>query len=131
MRIGEILKEWTANGYTVFCQVVPMGQDYTICVWGGDTPHVGSVVMSVARPSLTGEGTGVTSSVINGMGHKDEYVARKFAEAAAMKYNCTVVCACGIHIDRITKEQLKDVADACDRLLRHLLENEKLQNFID
>lgn len=126
MRIGEILKEWTANGYTVFCQVVPMGQDYTICVWGGDTPHVGSVVMSVARPSLTGEGTGVTSSVINGMGHKDEYVARKFAEAAAMKYNCTVVCACGIHIDRITKEQLKDVADACDRLLRHLLENEKL-----
>ena len=126
MRIGEILKEWTANGYTVFCQVVPMGQDYTICVWGGDTPHVGSVVMSVARPGLTGEGTGVTSSVINGMGHKDEYVARKFAEAAAMKYNCTVVCACGIHIDRITKEQLKDVADACDRLLRHLLENEKL-----
>ena len=126
MRIGEILKEWTANGYTVFCQVVPMGQDYTICVWGGDTPHVGSVVMSVARPSLTGEGTGVTSSVINGMGHKDEYVARKFAEAAAMKYNCTVVCTCGIHIDRITKEQLKDVADACDRLLRHLLENDKL-----
>lgn len=131
MRIGEILKEWTANGYTVFCQVVPMGQDYTICVWGGDTPHVGSVVMSVARPSLTGEGTDVTSSVINGMGHKDEYVARKFAEAAAMKYNCTVVCTCGIHIDHITKEQLKDVADACDRLLRHLLENEKLQNFID
>ena len=131
MRVGEILKEWTANGYTVFCQVVPMGQDYTICVWGGDTPHVGSVVMSVARPSLTGEWTGVTSSVINGMGHKDEYVARKFAEAAAMKYNCTVVCTCGIHIDRITKEQLKDVADACDRLLRHLLENEKLQNYID
>ncbi len=122
MRVGEILEEQIAGGYPVSCQAVSMGQDYTICVWGGDTPHVGSVVMSVARPSLTGEGTGVTSSVINGMGHKDEYVARKFAEAAAMKYNCTVVCTCGIHIDNITKEQLKNVADACDRLLTRLLE---------
>lgn len=126
MRVGEILKEQIGGVYPVFCQIVPMGQDYTICVWGGDTPHVGSVVMSVARSSLTGEGTGVTSSVINGMGHKDEYVARKFAEAAAMKHNCTVVCTCGIHIDRITKEQLKDVADVCERLLARLLENEKL-----
>ena len=122
MRVGEILEEQIAGGYPVSCQAVSMGQDYTICVWGGDTPHVGSVVMSVARPSLTGEGTGVTSSVINGMGHKDEYVARKFAEAAVMKYNCTVVCTCGIHIDNITKEQLKNVADACDRLLTRLLE---------
>ena len=122
MRVGEILEEQTGGAYPVSCQVVSMGQDYTICVWGGDTPHVGSVVMSLARPSLTGEGIGVTSSVLNGMGHKDEYVARKFAEAVAAKYNCTAVCTCGIHIDRITKEQLKDVADACDRLLARLLE---------
>ena len=122
MRVEEILEEQIAGGYPVSCQAVSMGQDYTICVWGGDTPHVGSVVMSVARPSLTREGTGVTSSVINGMGHKDEYVARKFAEAAAVKYNCTAVCTCGIHIDNITKEQLKNVADACDRLLLRLLE---------
>ena len=122
MRVGEILEEWIGGVYPVSCQAVSMGQDYTICVWGGDTPHVGSVVMSVARPSLTGEGTGVTSSVINGMGHKDEYVARKFAEAAAVKYNCTVVCTCGIHIDNITKEQLKEIADASDRLLARLLE---------
>lgn len=122
MRVGEILEEQIAGGYPVSCQAVPMGQDYTICVWGGETPHVGSVVMSVARPSLTGEGTGVTSSVINGMGHKDEYVARKFAEAAAVKYNCTIVCTCGIHIDNITKEQLQNVADVCDRLLVRLLE---------
>lgn len=61
--------------------------DCTICIWGGDTPHVGSVVMSTARPSLTGSGVGVTSSVLNGIGHKDEYVARKFAEAAERIYD--------------------------------------------
>ena len=122
MRVGEILEERIGGVYPVSCQAVSMGQDYTICVWGGDTPHVGSAVMSVARPSLTGEGTGVTSSVMNGMGHKDEYVARKFAEAVAAKYNCTAVCTCGIHIDNIQKEHLKNVADACDRLLLRLLE---------
>lgn len=61
--------------------------DCTICIWGGDTPHVGSVVMSTARPSLTGSDVGVTSSVLNGIGHKDEYVARKFAEAAERVYD--------------------------------------------
>ena len=82
MPVNAVFTEKMQNGLPVFAQLVQMGKDCTICVWGGDTPHVGSVVMSTARPSLTGSGVGVTSSVLNGIGHKDEYVARKFAEAA-------------------------------------------------
>lgn len=81
MPVNSVFTEKMQNGLPVFAQLVQMGKDCTICVWGGDTPHVGSVVMSTARPSLTGSGVGVTSSVLNGIGHKDEYVARKFAEA--------------------------------------------------
>ena len=121
MCIEQKLTETLADGYEICCSIVLMGRDLTICVSGGDTPHIGSVVMSVARPSLTGNGVGVTSSVLNGMGHKDEYVARKFAETLAKKYNCTVVCTCGIHIDEITESQLKDVSGCCDRLLEKLL----------
>ena len=95
--------------------------DCTICIWGGDTPHVGSVVMSTARPSLTGSGVGVTSSVLNGIGHKDEYVARKFAEAAAEKFVCTAVCSCGIHIDGITPAQMQEVSVVCDKLLKQVI----------
>ncbi|RHU28633.1 hypothetical protein DXD76_05970 [Firmicutes bacterium TM09-10] len=109
------------NGLPVFAQLVQMGKDCTICVWGGDTPHVGSVVMSTARPSLTGSGVGVTSSVLNGIGHKDEYVARKFAEAAAEKFVCTAVCSCGIHIDGITQAQLQEVSVVCDKLLKQVI----------
>ena len=121
MHIEQKLTEPLADGYEICCSMVPMGRDLTICVSGGDAPHIGSVVMSVARPSLTGNGVGVTSSVLNGMGHKDEYVARKFAEALAKNYNCTAVCTCGIHIDEITESQLKDVSECCDRLLEKLL----------
>ncbi len=109
----------------ISCEVVQMGKDYTICVWGGDTPHIGSTVMSVARPSLNSADVSVTSSVINGIGHKDEYVARKFAEAVAKKKNCTAVCTCGIHIDNITKEQLLAVEKAGERMLEKILERLK------
>ena len=118
MPVNAVFIEKMQNGLPVFAQLVQMGKDCTICIWGGDTPHVGSVVMSTARPSLTGSGVGVTSSVLNGIGHKDEYVARKFAEAAAEKFVCTAVCSCGIHIDGITQAQLQEVSVVCDKLLK-------------
>lgn len=121
MPVNSVFTEKMQNGLPVFAQLVQMGKDCTICVWGGDTPHVGSVVMSTARPSLTGSGVGVTSSVLNGIGHKDEYVARKFAEAAAEKFVCTAVCSCGIHIDGITQAQLQEVSVVCDKLLKQVI----------
>lgn len=121
MPVNAVFTEKMQNGLPVFAQLVQMGKDCTICIWGGDTPHVGSVVMSTARPSLTGSGVGVTSSVLNGIGHKDEYVARKFAEAAAEKFVCTAVCSCGIHIDGITPAQLQEVSVVCDKLLKQVI----------
>lgn len=121
MPVNAVFTEKMQNGLPVFAQLVQMGKDCTICVWGGNTPHVGSVVMSTARPSLTGSGVGVTSSVLNGIGHKDEYVARKFAEAAAEKFVCTAVCSCGIHIDGITPAQLQEVSAVCDKLFTQVI----------
>lgn len=121
MPVNAVFIEKMQNGLPVFAQLVQMGKDCTICIWGGDTPHVGSVVMSTARPSLTGSSVGVTSSVLNGIGHKDEYVARKFAEAAAEKFVCTAVCSCGIHIDGITPAQMQEVSVVCDKLLKQVI----------
>ena len=121
MPVNAVFTEKMQNGLPVFAQLVQMGKDCSICIWGGDTPHGGSVVMSTARPSLTGSGVGVTSSVLNGIGHKDEYVARKFAEAAAEKFVCTAVCSCGIHIDGITPAQLQEVSVVCDKLLKQVI----------
>lgn len=108
--------------YRLRCDLIEMGKDLTLAVYGGDTPHVGSVVMSIARPSLTGKGISVTTSVLNGLGHKDELIGRLFAESAAKKKNCTVVCACGIHIDNITSKQLSQIQEASQKLLNKVLE---------
>ena len=117
-----MITEELYGGYSITCDVIPMGRDYTLAVYGGDTPHVGSVVMSTARPSLTGEGTGVTSSVLTGLGHKDDVVAKLFAEAVAKKKNCTVVCACGIHVDHMEAAQIEIVKQKCMELLQKVLE---------
>lgn len=111
------LKEELFDGYYIYCDIVQMGNDYTLAVYGGDTPHVGCTVMSVARPSLTGEGIGVTTSVLAGIGHKDDVVAKTFAETIAKIENCTVVCACGIHVDNMKKEQIECVKETGERLL--------------
>lgn len=116
------LREELFDGYFIQCDIIPMGKDYTMAVYGGDTPHVGSVVMSTARPSLTGEGIGVTSSVLTGIAHKDDVVAKLFAEAAAKEAECTVVCSCGIHVDDITPDQIKIVQEKSGLLLKQTLE---------
>lgn len=116
-----MITEKLYGGYDIHCNIIPMGKDYTLAVYGGDTPHVGSVVMSVARPSLTGEGTGVTSSVLTGVGHKDDVVAKIFAETVAKKENCTVVCACGIHVDYMDVTQIEIVKEKCNMLLEKVL----------
>ncbi|MCD7746529.1 MAG: hypothetical protein LUI13_14825 [Lachnospiraceae bacterium] len=113
----------TVCGITILCDVIPMGPDYTICIRDDKNGHIGSAVLSIARPSLTGEGISVTSSVLNRLGHKDEEIARRIAETVARRQNCTVVCTCGIHIDHIRPEQIQEILDACRELEENVVES--------
>lgn len=110
-----------ACGLTIHCQVVPMGRDYTICIWSGQGGHVGSAAMAVARPSLTGTGRSATTSVLNALGHKDDAVAGRIAAAVAKQCGCTAVCTCGIHADGLTPTGIQEILDACGELEKMLL----------
>ena len=111
------------NGIEISCRIICVGKDLLVEVSGGDAPHVGSVVVAEPRPSLTGEGVSVTSSVINRIGHKDEAVARDIAEMLAKLYDSVVVCACGIHINNATQEDIKNVMELADALKNEIRGN--------
>lgn len=100
-----------------------LGANLVICVSGGDAPHIGSVVLSTPRASLTGKGRSATSSVLNLPGHKDEAVARQVAEIVAAKLDTTVCCVCGIHVDDATPEALASCATLGEELAHFLLAN--------
>ena len=58
-----------------------IGEDVLICLKGGERPHLGCVVQTEPRVSLTGDGSvSATSSVLNFPGHKDEVICRWMAE---------------------------------------------------
>ena len=107
---------------TVAVSIEHLGACMVVCVSGGDEPHIGSVVLAEARASLTGEGTSATSSVLNRLGHKDEFVARTVAETLATALNITVCCICGIHKDNATPEDIQASATLGQEVASTLLE---------
>lgn len=120
----------TVRGAVIRCRVEWLGGEVLLTLTGGTHPHVGSVVMSEPRPSLTGEGLSATSSVINRIGHKDEAVAREAAERLAARLNTPVCAVCGIHYDTAHGALLTEILEACRSLTDEALDwllNENLK----
>ena len=110
----EFLHE--VGGVTIRLTLQQAGRDLLVFLTGGDAPHVGSVIAAAPRPSLRGVGMSATSNVINRNGHYDEVPGRRVAERLAASLNDYVVCACGIHVDGATSDEIDKVLDCCDRL---------------
>ena len=108
-------KQLSFAGITVL--ITKVGEDYSILLTGGGKPHIGCTVLSIPRPSLTGDGSiSVTSSVLSLTGHKDETICRYLAEQTAKKKNTAVVCTGGFHTDRITGAQIEEVLKAVEEI---------------
>lgn len=102
---------------TIKMYVLKLGDDYNITISGGDKPHIGSSVLAIPRPSLTGdESISATSSVMNMVGHKDEQICRYLAEKVCINKNAVVLCSGGFHIDNISKDGIDEVLQAVKEL---------------
>ncbi|MDR1138174.1 MAG: hypothetical protein LBK91_07605 [Synergistaceae bacterium] len=89
---------------------------------GGEKPHVGGVVLSSPRKSLTGRGIGCDSWVTPLPGHKDTIVGQKFAETLCVSLNLPVSLTAGIHIENATGDDIAEISLNCERLARRLLD---------
>ena len=78
-----------------------------IYLGGGEEPHIGTVAVSIPRPSLTGDGsTSCTTSVFNLISHKDDVLAIPLAEELSRQLNQVVVVTAGMHIEKATTEEI-------------------------
>lgn len=64
----------------------------------------------------------MTSSALNRIGHKDEAVARRFAEAVAIHRKICVCASCGIHLDDASPEQLQSIIELSEELLGKVMD---------
>lgn len=99
-----------------------VGEDVLICLQGGERPHLGCVVQTEPRESLTGDGSvSATSSVLNYPGHKDEVVCRYVAEKISRELKRRVVCTGGFHKDGITIEEIREVQRAVETVTEKIV----------
>lgn len=102
--------------------VMEMGGDLCVAVTGGDSPHIGSISVSVPRPSMLDEKkTSSTTSTINITGHKDDAVGNKISARLSSRLNANVAVVCGIHVDNITPEAIEEVLKLADELTEKIL----------
>jgi len=126
-----ILVEQASCGRRLSARAHFAGEDLCVLLTGGDSPHVGSVSLGIARKSLKGDGSGsATISTLNVTGHKDDVLGNMFARRLAAILGKTVCVACGVHCDNATAEDLKRIMrDA--RVLLEKLEAEILPGLKD
>jgi len=118
------------NGkYKVWVKEEVLNNGIIFIVGGGEVSHIGSIVLTEPRISRTGEGLSYTSQVINIAGHKEEKIARNFAEKTCVKKKIPVLCICGIHIDNATNEDIKTLEFNAEKLLKKVLEKIKQTEF--
>ena len=90
---------------------------------GGEEPHVGAVVLTVPRPSLTGEEkTSCNSWVAPVSGHKDDEIAKPAAEMIASATGKVTVVAAGIHIHAAKTEEISQIITNCKQLVQKFIE---------
>lgn len=121
MKMHEICVE--DGKYSVSAQAIRCGKDISLTVVGGEAPHVGASALAIPRPSLSDpEKTSASTSVLCAPGHKEDEVARRFAQCIAAKMNCVVSASVGVHIDNAAGEELARLGRNLESLLSAVIE---------
>ena len=93
-------------------QLMKAGEDLLVFLTGGDTPHIGASVCCDA-------GGNVKEAALPG--HKDQIVMKTMAERLSKAAGCSVCVAGGIHIDGITREQIRLIIELCEQLTDEMI----------
>lgn len=107
------LKKIVLN-YEIAVYAQKVGEDWSIMVSGGCTPHVGSVSLAEYN-----DGAVVVRSILR-KNHKDQIVGEKFAQEIACRGRCNVCVCCGIHYENPHQNDLEAIVATTNDLLAEL-----------
>ncbi|MHA2295986.1 MAG: prenylated flavin chaperone LpdD [Candidatus Hodarchaeales archaeon] len=88
-----------------------MGNDIVCLVAGGKT-HLGAA--SISEVYHKSGNTRASTSTLSVHGHQDGIVTSKMAESLTKKLHCNVITVVGIHIDNITRDEIRNVLSLCE-----------------
>lgn len=118
------MKDWVyhygSGRVNLQLQLLDTGNGLQGLLTGGETPHIGGVVLAVPRQSLTGEGWSTDLYITPVPNHKDVDFASPLANALARLSHSPVVITAGIHSDSITSEELEQLRSSLDAMIKQV-----------
>jgi gallate decarboxylase subunit D len=109
--------------FVLEAEVIEMGPDVLVAVWGGTRPHIGAVGMAQPRASLKyEETTSATGSVFTFPGHKEDMVAKNLSEEIARRVERQAVVVAGIHWDYLNDEEIQLIVGLTKRLTDRIID---------
>ena len=93
------------------------GADILVSIEGGTAPHIGATAL--ATPSEAAP-EGVAVHVTELPGHKDGIPARRFAERLCRRFSHTVCVCAGLHVDRASAEDIRQLLYNADSAMSAL-----------
>jgi hypothetical protein len=89
---------------------------------GGESSHVGGIVLAVPRSSLTGSGRSCDMWIVPVPGHLDNKVAEPIAREICLETGVAVSLTAGIHIHAASREDISTVTKNCEKACRIFLQ---------
>ncbi len=95
-------------GYDICAEITLLKNDIHVLITGGSLPHTGAVSMY-----CNGKEVGAVQSE----GHRDKVVADRWSQRLSEEFCCRVTAVCGIHYDKLAKDEIRQVVFVTDEML--------------
>ncbi len=108
----KMTKTFTSKqaGYQITLRAEWIGNDLILCLFGGDTPHIGTVTTFSSEKQVQ------RFPSHDGRFHKDDVLADLILETIASKIPGNCVITAGVHVDHISKQQIEAAFSMTDEL---------------
>lgn len=112
---GQIDIAKTSGRLTIRLSASRLGKDLLVVISGG-AAHIGAVGAGNVCTGMA------SSSVITMPGHRDDRIAKEAAERLSKSQGCNCVVVAGVHYDKITPQEIKDIMLMSSSLIDELEE---------
>jgi len=102
----------TAENYTMTADITVVGSDLMIVITGGDSPHIGTIT-SVSKDS---DNQTIRFHSHHGRFHKDDVLSEVIINKIKDDLPGNCVITAGVHVNSITKEQIKASPKMAEKL---------------
>jgi len=94
--------------YKVKLVAIKSGEDLTVIISGGENPHIGTIAVSIPRPSLKDSNkVSASTSVFTLTGHKEDELSKQIAESITKITKKVTVVIVGLHIEKATSKDVE------------------------